>query len=469
MFYFAQDSWRVTSKLNLSFGLRWDTWFPNHVNKPGLGSRYEVDDNLNRIAGIGGNSLSGGVETQWHNFSPRLAIAYNITPKTVVRTGWGRSFFQGIFGWTFNNTSFGYPTLIQQAISAASPFVPVFSLSVGPPLPTFPEIPSNGLLPLPDGVGVGHTPKDLKYPYVDAWNLSVERQISENITVEASYVGNVGRHLNFNWNMNAAFPGPGDFNPRRALWKKFGISQGISDLCDCASSNYNALQTKLTKRFSKNSSLLVNYTWSKALDFGEFGNPTNQFNYREDYGPADFDRTSVFNVGHEYILPFGAGQRWLSNVHGVARHLIEGWQWTGITSFLSGYPFSPVLYNNSSLNADMGLRPDKIGDPSVPNPSRDGWFNPDAYRVPALYKFGNASKNSLRAPGVAIANWSLFKNFKLSEALKMQFRWEVFNAFNRTNLSHFVTNGVDAGDAAGKIFDIAEPMRNMQFALRFQW
>jgi hypothetical protein len=117
----------------------------------------------------------------------------------------------------------------------------------------------------------------------------------------------------------------------------------------------------------------------------------------------------------------------------------------------------------------MGLRPDKIGDPSVPNPSRDGWFNPDAYRVPALYKFGNASKNSLRAPGVAIANWSLFKNFKLSEALKMQFRWEVFNAFNRTNLSHFVTNGVDAGDAAGKIFDIAEPMRNMQFALRFQW
>jgi hypothetical protein len=274
--------------------------------------------------------------------------------------------------------------------------------------------------------------------------------------------------LNFGWGLNKAFPGPGDFNPRRPLWQKFGISQDIFNKCNCGSSNYNALQTKLTKRFSKNNSFLINYTWSRAMDFGEFGTPTNQFNVNEDYGPADFDRASVFNIGHSYILPFGPGQRWLSGVHGVARHLVEGWQWTGGTSLLSGYPFSPALSNNSSLNADMSLRPDKAGDPSVPNPSRNGWFNPNAYRVPAPFKFGNASRNSLRGPGVAVADWALFKNFRLSEAVKVQFRWEVFNAFNRTNLSN-PTNNVDAGDAAGKIFGIAEPMRNMQFALRLEW
>jgi hypothetical protein len=95
-------------------------------------------------------------------------------------------------------------------------------------------------------------------------------------------VGNVGRHLNSGWGLNNAFPGPGDFNPRRPLWPKFGISQGIFNKCDCSNSNYNALQAKVTKRFSNNFSGLANYTytWSRAMDFGEFGTPTNQFDQR---------------------------------------------------------------------------------------------------------------------------------------------------------------------------------------------
>lgn len=466
MYYFIQDTWRVTTKLTLSYGLRWDTWFPNSSQNAGQGGRYDVTDNLIRIPGVGGVSKSGNLQTQWRNLSPRVAIAYNITPKTVIRTGWGRSYFQGIFGFTFNNLTLAYPTLIQQAIPAANPFSWPFSVAQGPPLPVFPEIPSNGLLPLPNGIGAAYTPADLKYPYVDAWNLSIARQLTENMELELAYVGNVGRHLNFGFGLNNAIPGPGDFNPRRPLWNKYGISQGVSDNCDCASSSYNALQVKGIRRFTKNYSFNANLTWSRAMDYGEFGNPTNQYNYRDDHGPADFDRAVVFNVGHEVILPFGSGQRWASSVHGVARQVIEGWQWTGGTSLMTGYPFSPVLFNNSSLNSDMSLRPDIIGDPSVSNPNRNGWFNPAAYAVPAPYRFGNASRNSLRAPGVQVYNWAFFKNFKITERTNLQFRWENFNIFNRTNLSHFVTNGVDAGDSAGKIFDISEPMRNMQFALR---
>ncbi len=476
MFYFAQDTWRLTPKLTLSYGLRWDTWFADTSLHAGQGSRYEVADNLLRIPGVGGNSLSGGLETQYHNFSPRLAVAYSLNPKTVIRTGWGRSYFQGIFGWTFNNVSTNYPTLITEDKRAANDFSTLFPLSVGPPLPVFPAIPSNGLLPLPDGIGVRYFPTQMLIPYVDSWNFSLEREIAPNMTATASYVANAGRHLNFNPNLNAAVPGPSvSFNPRKPLFNKFGITQGISDSCSCVSSSYNSLQTKLTKRFSKNSSFLLSYTWAKALDYGEFGNPTDQHNYKVDYGPADFDRASVFTLGHDYILPFGSGQRWLSDAHGVVRQLVEGWQWTGGTMLQSGYPFSPGVNNTSSfLNADQGSRPDKIGDASVSNPGRDGWFNPAAYALPppgsvtGVYRFGYAAKNSLRAPGVAIANWAFFKNFQITERAKLQFRWENFNFFNRTNLSPFVDSAIDSG-TAGKIFGISEPMRNMQFALRLSW
>jgi Carboxypeptidase regulatory-like domain/TonB dependent receptor len=465
MFFFLQDTWRVTSKLTLNYGLRWDTWFPNSSEHAGEGGRYEVTTNLIHVPGVGKVSPSGDLQTQWHNFSPRFSAAYSVTPRTVVRAGWGRSYFQGIFGWTFNNLTLGYPTLIQQQISPASSYQPTFPLSVGPPLPVFPTIPPNGLLPLPDGITAAYVPVNLKYPYVDAWNVSLAQQVAENLAFELAYVGNVGRHLNYNFNLNAAVPGPGDLNPRRPLFNLFGLTQTITDNCDCASSSYNALQVKGTRRFSRNYSLIGNLTWSRAMDFGEFGVATNSYNYAVDKGPADFDRAVVFNLSHEVILPFGPGQKFASGVHGFVRVLVEGWQWTGITSWLSGYPFSPVLSNNASLNSDMSMRPDIVGNPRVSNPSPNGWFNPAAYAIPAPYVFGDASRNSLRGPGAFIANWSFFKNFKLNERINLQFRWENFNIFNRQNLA-LPTNAVDGGSAAGKIFDVAEPMRNMQFALR---
>jgi hypothetical protein len=120
----------------------------------------------------------------------------------------------------------------------------------------------------------------------------------------------------------------------------------------------------------------------------------------------------------------------------------------------------------------MSTRADKVGDPGVPDPSRDLWFNPSAYAVPALYKFGNAERNSLRGPGVAVVNLSLFKNFRFNErGTELQFRWEVYNAFNRTNLD-VPNHDVDPGNAtAGKITAINafEPMRNMQFGLRLNF
>jgi hypothetical protein len=277
----------------------------------------------------------------------------------------------------------------------------------------------------------------------------------------------VARHLNSGFQLNAAIPGPGPFNPRRPLYNLFGLTQGIFDKCDCSSSNYNALQVRGEKRFSGSYSLIASYTYSKTLDFGEFGTPTNQYNARLDYGPSDFNRTHVFTLAHTLILPFGQGHRYLSGAKGVVRGLVDGWQFAGITSVESGLPFSPNLSNTASLNADMSLRPNITGDPYATSQSRNQWFNPAAYAVPAQYTFGTGARNSLRGPNFFEMDLSLAKSFHITERVNLQLRWEVFNALNRTNLA-LPNNNVDV-PTAGLITDIAQPMRNMQLGARVSW
>jgi hypothetical protein len=480
MFYFAQDTWRVTNKLTLSYGLRWDTWFPDHTLNAGQGSRYDVRTNNLLIAGVGGVDKAANVETQWRNFSPRLGIAYQLDPKTVIRTGWGRSYFIEIFGFNFNNVANNFPTLATQNVSPSGLFTPVFSLTQGPPAPVFPQIPSSGLLPLPAGFGVNYLPADQKYPYVDSWNLSFERLLDASTTVTASYIGNVGRNRRpgvlgpRGIALNQAAPGPGALNPRRPLFNLFGLTQSINDLSTVMRSSYQALQTKLTKRLSEGSSLLVTYTWSKSMDY-QFGMGT-WFDLRLNHAVADFDRTHALTVGHVWQLPFGKGRRYLSNAGRLADYTLGGWQFSGITRYESGWPFSPTLSNTSSINADVPyLRPDVVAgaDPYAVagGQSRDRWFNVAAFQTPAAFKFGNAGRNSLRGPNFFTADWSLQKRFAVRENAGLSLRWDVFNIFNRTNLANPNT-AVDAGaNAAGRITGliIGGTMRRMQAGLRFEF
>ncbi|MGH9353838.1 MAG: TonB-dependent receptor domain-containing protein, partial [Terriglobia bacterium] len=481
MFYYAQDTWRITPKLTLNYGLRWDTWFADTSLHAGQGGRYDITNNTVYIPGVGGVSQSGGVNTAYHNFSPRLAIAYALTPKTVIRTGYGRSYFAGTFGWNFNDLAADiYPSIVNQNLSTTNSFFPVQfvsgappaqpSLGAAPPLPVFPTIPSNGRLLLPNGIGTPHIPTNNTIPWVDSYNFTVEHQFGGSLTASAGYVGNVGRDLNGGWNMNSAIPGPGsNFDLRRPYFAQFGIEQTIFNKCDCESSNYNALQVQVIKKYSNNLSIIANYTYQRALDFGEFGTATDQYNTKLDYGPASFNRTHVFTLGHTYFLPIGKGQRWLANTSGVAGQVISGWEWTGDTSVESGMPFSPSLSNNKSLNSDMSLRPNQIGNPfSGTAHNRNQWFNPAAYAIPGPFLFGTSARDSLAGPPLFSADWALLKNFKLSEKFNLQFRWEVYNAFNYTNLANPGNTNTDT-PTAGLITDVQSPMRNMQFGLHLAW
>jgi hypothetical protein len=317
-------------------------------------------------------------------------------------------------------------------------------------------------MPLPVGISQSYRPNNLAFSYVDSWNFSIERLLVRDMTGTVTYVGNVGHNLRQGIPLNQAIPGPGPLNPRRPLFNKFGLTQSITDSSTKGSNNYHALQAKLDKRFSAGFSLLASYTWSKTINNSQ----GLLLNGRLNRGLADWDRAHVVSIGHTWLLPFGTGQ-------GLTRQVFGGWEWTGITQFQSGFPFSPAMTNNASLNADASLRPDIIpgADPyAVPGgQNRDVWFNIAAYQGPPLYTFGNAGRNSLRGPGFINADWALHKRFAVGEEKDLTLRWEVYNVLNRTNLAN--PNGaIDAGPGnAGRITSIFSPMRQMQLGLRFDF
>jgi hypothetical protein len=469
MGYFVQDIWRIRPNLTLNFGLRWDTWLPNISVNAGEGGRYEVATNTYYVAGVGGNSKSAGMRTQWHNISPRVGIAWSVNPKTVIRAGAGRSYFEVPFGYLFGMTAAQYPTTVTQNITAPTLYTPVFNLSSGPPPIVFPMIPANGQLPLPNGVSTDYHAPDTPYPYADVWNFSVERSLPSDVVFTASYVGNVGKHQRGVRPLNQAIPGPGPLNPRRPLYQAFGLSQPISVRSTGGNTSYNALELKGTKRFSHGLYFFASYTFSKAID-DSFGLMIND---RLNRGVASFSRANVFTLGHSVELPIGPGKPILSNAQGWIKQLVAGWQFSGITLLESGLPFSPTLNNNASINADISIRPDGV--PGV-NPyavtggqTRDHWFNPGAYTVPGPYLFGNGGRDSLRGPWFPSADLALFKTFTITEEVRMGLRWDVFNAFNATRLAN--PNGaIDAGpNTVGRITGIAAPMRRQQLGLRLDF
>jgi hypothetical protein len=195
--------------------------------------------------------------------------------------------------------------------------------------------------------------------------------------------------------VNAPLPGPGPSNNNRPFFSLFGYTQDLTDFCNCFSSNYNSLQVSAQRRFSKGYFLTAQYTYSKVLNYGDNSSEFGPFNLAGQYGPAGFDRTHAFSLGHEVALPFGPGQRFFSSMSGVARQVFAGWQFTGVTTAYSGRPFTPVLSSNASLNSNFGLRPDLIGDPNAGVPPGLA-FNPAAFGTPAPFMEGSAGRNSLR-------------------------------------------------------------------------
>ena len=475
-FFYGQDTWRVTQKLTINYGLRWELYRPQTVNGPGNGGYVDLGTGEVLTAGAPGVGLNLNVQGRLTDIAPRVGIAYQATPKTVVRVGYGRGYDLGIFGSVFgHNVTQNLPVLGIQTLSPANNFDTVFTLAQGPTpfdpaslLAGRPKGP-NGFPILPDGVTPFIISKDMRLPTVDAWNFTVQRQLTGSFSLEAAYVGNKGTHV---------FAGTGgDYDPnqptlvgygtlstnqRKPYFQKFGWSQSLRYFASDASNNYNSLQVKLDKRFSHGIQLLSHYTWSRNMDFS--GNNTYyNIDARYAYGPADNNRAHVVMVSTLWEIPYGRGKRFGSNISKPLDMLIGGWQTNGVWNWATGLPFTPT-YQSCNSDRDAGwCRPNVAGNWQASNPSQFGWFNTTsaplstngaidgAWQRPQKGVQGNVSRNALWGPHFGQLDMSFFKTFAVTERVRVQFRAESFNFTNHTNLGQPNTC-VDCPGVAGRIF-----------------
>ncbi|HEY8550608.1 MAG TPA: TonB-dependent receptor [Vicinamibacterales bacterium] len=496
-FYYAQDTWRVNNKLTLNYGLRLDVINPQTVNEPGNGGWLDLDTGEILVGGVGDVDLAGNVENRF-NWAPRFGVTYQLNEKTVLRAGYGRSYDIGVFGSLFGHSvTQNLPVLSVQEINAPNNFDRVFTLGEGPPPPTFPEPDPDGRFPLPDGVFSRALPKKQRPPAVDAYNITVQRQLTDTMAVEIGYVGNRGARVfagdgpdvNVNQPTLEGF-GVLNTNERRPFYSglrtnylglggPFGWTQDIAYFCNCANNWYNSLQARLTKRFGDGYAINANYTLQRAE---QEGGSYFFWDRSVDRGPADWDRTHVLNVSIVAQIPIGRDQRFLSDISPAWDAVIGGWQLNTATTIQSGLPFN-VSYRDAGADRDVGPnRPNLIGDPDGPK-NRDQWFNTtpigspgSAFERPAPGTFGNLERNQLRGPGYWRVDASLFKNIRIGQTRELQLRLEAVNVFNHVNLGNPDSeigvpgnNNPNAGRINSTAYGNTDPQRNLQFGIRFSF
>jgi hypothetical protein len=507
MFSYIQDTWRVTPKLTLNYGLRWEIYFPQYVNDKARGGWQNMETGEVMIAGENGVSLNGNVNTDYKRFAPRLGVAYQIRNDTVIRTGYGRSYDVGVFGVSFgHNVTQNLPVLANQSLNPTNPWLSVFTLDKGPQaldpstiLASQPKGP-NGNPMQPNGISPNILPltedRTMRLPTIDAWNFTIEHQFTPSTVLSVGYVGNKGYHVTpggTNYNINQpTIVGFGTLNTnqRRPFFNKFGWTQSIKYYSDDASVKYHALQVRGEKRFSSGLQFQGNFTWASAFDFE---NSYYYWNHDLMYGRENGIRRFVLNFNHVYELPFGRNGSLLRNASRPLDLLIGGWQLSGVWLWESGIPFTPG-YVNCGRDADTGpCRANLVGDATLEEPSRNGWYatatpgtsgpgclttaaaTPELnangctrgpWQRPAAGTFGNVARNSFFGPRMFNTEASFGKRFSITETVNAQFRAELYNAFNHVNLGQPVTT-VDS-PTAGRIFAIANlaTMRKWQLGLR---
>ena len=461
---FFNDSFRVSSRLTLNAGLRYE------FNSPPVDAedRANVYDPASRsLVAVGTNGVPrSGVEADKNNFAPRVGLAWTIgsEAKTVVRAGYGIYYDQSALApgeaLYFNSPYFDNNLYFS---------LPGLPLTLSDPFPAF--FP----LPLPDSALA--IQRDLSTAYMQHWNLNVQRELGRNSVLEVAYVGSKGTKLLTARDINQPQPSilpPGlPFVPRPD--PRF---DDINLLESRANSNYHSLQTRLQQRLTRGLAALVSYTWAKSIDdasnfFSSAGDPNfpqNSYNVRAERGRSNFDVRHRLSISYSYDLPFGRGQRYLAD-SGWASTLLSGWQTFGVITWQSGRPFTVALlseFDNSGtgrsiLGFGANDRPNVVGNPNLSSRSPDGWFNTAAFALPAQGTFGNAGRNILDGPGYQSVNASLVKNTNLTESVKLQFRAEVFNFFNHPNFN--LPDNFFGSPTFGKITSARDP-RHLQFGLK---
>lgn len=479
-FGYVQDDWRVLPNLTLNLGLRYEYATPVYERDNRL-SNWNPATNEIDIATSGSIADRALVGPDTNNFAPRVGLAWSVTPRTVIRSGYGVSYVH------FNRVGSSYLTL-------NAPFAIVASALNIPGQPGFrvmqQGIPPNFVDPErydKTQAAIQHMPKDSPTASVQSWFFSIQRELVSNFLLDAAYVGNTSNNLVLMNDLNQGFPNP----PGQALPVQFRRPNrtwgSIVGIMPWGFSRYNGLQVKLERRSEAGLYFLNSFTWSKTIDNGpqnldggsassgnDLPSVQNIYDLNAERGLSPYDRKFVNTTSVVYELPFGKGRRFLNGMSGAADAILGGWQVTAISAARSGAPATPI-YTPGTANEVSPLitisgrnqyRANISGNPLAPEGQRGPDFYLDRSRVsiPSPQQpFGNAGRNIVRGPAFWQADLGIYKTFVMTERLRLQFRAESFNALNRTN---FGTPDANISNASfGTIRSTFDP-RQFQFALK---
>ncbi|MFN7923306.1 MAG: carboxypeptidase regulatory-like domain-containing protein [Bryobacteraceae bacterium] len=466
---FIQDDWKVSTKLTLNVGVRYEYTTPV-IEVANRMANFDIATNSVVLAKSGSIRDRALANPDRNNFAPRFGLAYQVDGKTVLRTGYG--IFHtledaGHHNPAFNppfSASFSYPSDQLNPSTALRP-------ARGFPPVAFPNGNFNNLF-----ININGRPYDFPAAYSQQWNLTLDRQIG-GLHVEAAYVGNKANKLMANRNINQPLPGPGSVNNRRIFpgWGSITFQEPRGN------SIYHALQTKLEKRFSRGHMFLLSHTWAKAIDDADStqlsttsgtGNLQDQRNLRAERSRSFQDVRQRLVLSYLYELPFGRGKMLLAGASPVVNQIVGGWQINGITFYQSGRAFTVSSPTDHSNTGSSNIRPDATGiSPDLPADQRSPqrFINPAAFAIPAGFAFGNTGRNVATGPSQTNFDFSVFKDFKFDEEgrRKLQFRTEFFNILNTPQFQ--IPNRTFNTPQFGTITETIADNRDVQLALRFLW
>jgi outer membrane receptor protein involved in Fe transport len=462
--WYVQDYWQITPHLNITYGVRYEYVQP-YVEKNNNAANFDPATLSMLIAGRGSNSRSL-VNSDKNNFSPRLGINYEVNPKTSIRAGYG-VFYSPENDAKEDLLTKNYPFFVQQEFVNSAYGLSYF-LDQGIARPTSIAIPPGASsVSLTTGSTANQTvyyeQPNARTSYTENYNFTIQRLLSRSMSLDLSYVGAESKKLPY---------AQGNLNVNGAISKQIGVVQGLTQ---AGFGNYNSLQIKFQRQFSAGVSVLGAYTWSKTMDNGpgpfDIGAgtfPQNPYDLNAEYAPANYDRRHNF-VGSGIIeLPVGRGKWLLPNAGGITQTMLGGWQLTTITVLQTGTPVN-IYFSNSATGAAT-IRPDIVvtngirANPNAGPRTLGKWFNTEAFTAPKG-QYGTAPRNAVYGPGYTNADLSLLKNFALPKEMRLQLRFEAFNALN---IAHYSQPNANFAEKAtfGEILTGQNNPRVMQFAAK---
>ncbi|HEY4355528.1 MAG TPA: carboxypeptidase regulatory-like domain-containing protein [Acidobacteriaceae bacterium] len=478
--FYGQDDFRVSNKLTLNLGLRYEysPWLAGYKGQIGtfdptrakpiiVSGSGTVPDLTAQFAAPAAYSFFGQyiqtssqaglpsniTYTDKKQFAPRIGISLGLDAKTVVRAGFGMFYEpEGTSGRVNLNT---LPYRLAETVNQTANVLPTRTLAdffLGTALGSAQANPT-----------LSPSKTILKMGYNEHYSLNIQRQLTEKDVLEVGYVGNHGVHLNGNNDFNDPTPAAGAIQARRP-YQPFGtISFNTQD----TSTSYNSLQMKLDHRQSHGLTALASYTFSKFMQFNQ--SPALGGNTGYEYALSPYDVKHNVALSETYALPVGRGRSFMSKSNGFVNAFIGGWNLQSIIIVRSGVPYTPVIGSDRANTGVGGQRP--ILNPAGGNPafvrSLSSWFDKTRYIAAPTLTYGNVRANTLRSDLYRQYDASLFKNFSLPGESTLSFRAEFFNLSNTTSFS--APNATVDAAAGGSVTSTSVPSRDIQFALKYNF